>query len=61
MRNKIFTLKVAISLNYLERTSSINAFREYTVHVQPNIGPNFWVLTGWVGPQDPKTGPIGSG
>ena len=29
--------------------------------VQPNFGPNFWVQTGRVGPQDPKTGPIGSG
>ena len=57
----IFTLKVAISLNYLEERSSINAFREYTVHVQPDIGPNFRVLTGRVDPQDPKTGPIGSG
>ena len=29
--------------------------------VQPDFGPNFWVQTGQVGPQDPKTGPIGSG
>ena len=26
-----------------------------------DFGPNFWVQTDWVGPQDPKTGPIGSG
>ena len=29
--------------------------------VQPNFGPNFQVQTGQVGPQDTKTGPIGSG
>ena len=29
--------------------------------VQPNFGLNFWVQTGWVGPQDPKMGQIGSG
>ena len=29
--------------------------------VQPDFGPNFRVQTGRVGPQDPKTGPIGSG
>jgi hypothetical protein len=29
--------------------------------VQPNFWPNFWVQMGRVGPQDPKTGPIGSG
>ena len=29
--------------------------------VQPNFGLNFWVQTGWVGPQDPKVGPIRSG
>ena len=28
--------------------------------VQPNLGPNFRVQTGRVGPQDPKTGPVGS-
>ena len=29
--------------------------------VHPDFGPNFRVQTGRVGPQDPKTGPIGSG
>ena len=29
--------------------------------VQPDSGPNFRVQTSRVGPQDPKTGPIGSG
>ena len=29
--------------------------------VQLDFGPNFWVQTGQVGTQDPKTGPIGSG
>ena len=28
--------------------------------VQPNFWPNFWIQTGRVGPQDPKTGPIRS-
>ena len=32
-----------------------------TFQVQPNLEPNLRVQTGRVGPQDPKTGPIGLG
>ena len=32
-----------------------------TFRVQPNLGPNFRVQTGRVGPQDSKTDPIGLG
>ena len=29
--------------------------------VQLDFGPDFWVQMGRVGPQDPKTSPIGTG
>ena len=45
--------------NYLLKSSAAkpNPF----FRVQPNFRPTFRVQTGRVGPQDPKTGPIGSG
>ena len=63
-KGKISQNFVAFSeyMNFIySKASSSAAKPEPFFQVQPNLGPYFWVQMGRVGPQDPKTGQIGSG